>query len=524
MDIANTLRSYDGKRVAPFRAVAEAAQGMPGQAIPELLDLAASEEPELQVGATWVIKCLAERGVVLRGPQTGVLLQLLGRRIAPDATLHVLQTLPFIEVAATDEPALKRVGCLLEEGAGMVKSNKRPGRSRTGLAAHGLLAVAIAGLAAACGGDADRRVTAQVDTIGGVVVVRNGTGQWRASEQWQVVEDFKVGGAEWGENPEQELSYSTNTSVTLGPSGQIFVLEYSTNRVTVFSGEGGFVRTFGRAGEGPGEFRGPVAMGWDGMDRLWVAEGLSGRYHVFDATGAFQKTVPRAINALRSLQHPLVWEAAGTLVEESGDDEAVLYLRMDTLGNLVDTAAAIPTPEYPRALRDVRISRGWESLRFVSRHYIPLPRWSLAPDGTTWSAVSGQLRLAQTAQGGDTIRIVETSHRPAEFDDADRAVIAEGLREGGISRDDIELVRPVVGAIHVMDDGHILVGIVEKVGEASSTFDVFDPEGFFLGTVDLGFRMHSRNIPAIVGDTIVAVTPDDLDRPYLVRATIQRSR
>jgi len=51
---------------------------------------------------------------------------------------------------------------------------------------------------------------------------------------------------------------------------------------------------------------------------------------------------------------------------------------------------------------------------------------------------------------------------------------------------------------------------------------VFDPEGFFLSTVDLGFRLHSRNIPAIVGDTIIAVTPGDLDLPYLARATIRR--
>ena len=108
MDIASTLRSYDGKRVAPFRAVAEAVQGMPGHAVPRLLDLAASEEAELQAGATWVIKYLAERGVVLRGPQAGALLQLLNRRIAPHATLHVLQTLPFVEVARADEPALKR--------------------------------------------------------------------------------------------------------------------------------------------------------------------------------------------------------------------------------------------------------------------------------------------------------------------------------------------------------------------------------------------------------------------------------
>ena len=257
------------------------------------------------------------------------------------------------------------------------------------------------------------------------------------------------------------------------------------------------------------------------MGRGWTG----GRYQVFDSIGTYQKSVPRPVHYLARIQHPLVWEPAGTLVEEgASDDGVVVYLRVDTLGHLVDTAAAIPKLELPPALRNVRIISTWESMRFVNAHYIPLQRWSLAPDGTTWLAVSGQLRLVQTTPRGDTIRIVETSHRPAEFDDADRAVIAEGLKEAGISRDDIELVRPVVDAIHVMDDGHILVGIVEKVGEATSTFDVFDPEGIFLGTLDPGFVIPGRNIPAIVGDTIIAVTPGDLDLPYLVRATIKRPR
>jgi len=75
-----------------------------------------------------------------------------------------------------------------------------------------------------------------------------------------------------------------------------------------------------------------------------------------------------------------------------------------------------------------------------------------------------------------------------------------------------------------MDDGHILVAIVEEVGEIPSTFDVFDPEGLFLGTIDLGFGISRRNLPALVGDTIIAVVPGALDMPYLVRATIRRAR
>lgn len=107
MDIAATLRLYDGKRVAPFRAVAEAVRDAPDSALGQLLDLAASDEMELHVGATWVLRHLAERGTVPRGPQVQKLLRLLRQPLAPDALLHVLQTLPHLEIEATSQGALK---------------------------------------------------------------------------------------------------------------------------------------------------------------------------------------------------------------------------------------------------------------------------------------------------------------------------------------------------------------------------------------------------------------------------------
>ena len=98
MDIASTLRRYDGKRVTPFREVLDAIRDAPENAVGELLDLAASDEMALQVGATWVLRHLAEHGTALHGPQAEKLLRLLSRPLAPDALLHVLQALPHIEV------------------------------------------------------------------------------------------------------------------------------------------------------------------------------------------------------------------------------------------------------------------------------------------------------------------------------------------------------------------------------------------------------------------------------------------
>ena len=109
MDIAGMLRSYDGKRVAPFRAVAEAVRDTPERAVPQLLDLAASDEAALQVGATWVIKWLAERGDAPRGESTARVIDLLDHMEEPDGLLHLLQILPHMELRADRIVALNRI-------------------------------------------------------------------------------------------------------------------------------------------------------------------------------------------------------------------------------------------------------------------------------------------------------------------------------------------------------------------------------------------------------------------------------
>jgi len=123
MDIAQTLRSYDGKRVAPFRAVAAAVRDTPGEAIPQLLDLAGSGEPALQVGATWVVKHLAERGSPPGGRLARRAIDLLGRVRESDAILHLLQTLPYLEIPAGRQEELRRVlGRLTGSGHAFVRA------------------------------------------------------------------------------------------------------------------------------------------------------------------------------------------------------------------------------------------------------------------------------------------------------------------------------------------------------------------------------------------------------------------
>ncbi len=50
--------------------------------------------------------------------------------------------------------------------------------------------------------------------------------------------------------------------------------------------------------------------------------------------------------------------------------------------------------------------------------------------------------------------------------------------------------------------------------------DVFDPNGRFLGTVELPFRLADYPDPIVRRDYMIAVVEDELEVPYVVRARI----
>ncbi len=82
-----------------------------------------------------------------------------------------------------------------------------------------------------------------------------------------------------------ELVFGTAVQVRVGPDGLLYTTESESPAIRVLTPEGEPVRTIGRAGEGPGEFRfRPAHLAWRG-DSLGVLDGE--RLNWFDAEGAF---------------------------------------------------------------------------------------------------------------------------------------------------------------------------------------------------------------------------------------------
>jgi DNA-binding beta-propeller fold protein YncE len=95
-------------------------------------------------------------------------------------------------------------------------------------------------------------------------------------------------------NPPDALTDPTDV-VTDPTNGDVYVAESHTNvgdpnlvaRISVFSKDGKFLRTIGKTGTGPGEFRTPHALEFDSQRRLIVADRHNHRVQILTKDGKF---------------------------------------------------------------------------------------------------------------------------------------------------------------------------------------------------------------------------------------------
>ena len=91
-----------------------------------------------------------------------------------------------------------------------------------------------------------------------------------------------------GDGPD---TFNQPSAVAIAPNGSIFVADghgaNGNERIVKFSGDGKFIKAWGKKGTGPGEFGGLHALAFDTKGRLFVADRDLSRIEIFDQEGTF---------------------------------------------------------------------------------------------------------------------------------------------------------------------------------------------------------------------------------------------
>ena len=386
-------------------------------------------------------------------------------------------------------------------------------------------------LALACGGDvaSESMASVTVDTLpNGTIHVRNdGTG-WSAEDAWRPVEVTRIGAVD-ADDP-YLFSAAWSLSLALDFRGRLYVADLQLAEVRLFDADGAFLRTVATRGEGPGEVSQPVAIAVGPDDELWVVDPRNRRYSVFDSAGSFVTSHARDVGSFGLYKQAGFGEGGSRWYEEitvstGGPRESRHALLRQPIGDegLADPDTFVIAPDFDVGSGTFFIDYGDGSAAARPIPYAPELRFAFAGDGSVWSGTGETYRLVQRAFGGDTLRVVEMPDADAPVD---RALVDTSMAWlddlPGNVRDQVDPARipavaPEFDGIRVDDRGDVWVSLGWRpVGQPSDSarFDVFAPDGRYRGRVTLPF--DPRPWPVVRGDRIAGVVTDELDVPQIV--------
>lgn len=343
----------------------------------------------------------------------------------------------------------------------------------------------------------------------------------------------------WDGGPDALTSVA---DLVAGPSGELFVLLPQEHRVKVFDSAGGFVRSIGREGEGPGELQRPVALGFV-EDTLWVQDAGPRKLVLYSPTGellgdrpypvvetpdervsvAFAQPLPGG-GSVFVTSPPVRSELAGT-------DHPFPVLVRPAGGGAPDTVAYRNLAHGSRAMLTNRSGGEIVSMVVITQVFSDRTLWAPLADGTGLvladrpvpvEAASAAFRLTRVTSTGDTTFSVEMPYEPVPVPEAHVDSVLETMSGGPMSEAELREVLyfpetyPPVSRLVAGTDGTVWVAREERPGRPL-LWEVYAPDGSPLARLRTppGLTVHQADRTQLRG-----TVTDELDVPYVVRYAV----
>jgi 6-bladed beta-propeller len=343
-----------------------------------------------------------------------------------------------------------------------------------------------------------------VDTLasGRIIVTNPDQSGWPPGGRLTLVERFRLGALDSG-GPDM---FGEIRDVELGPDGALFVLDAQASEIRVFDEGGRYLRTIGRAGEGPGELNRPAGMAVDSRGTLWVMNWQNARYSGFDPTTGELRREVRRIAAFASFPWPGAFDRTDRLVDVALDANGTpAIIRLDTAFVPTDTMGLPEVrPEHRVAFR-----RGGRMMMSMLDPFAPQPSWAPAPDGGIVLGEGREYLLHRINFDGDTVMSMALQRVPIRVTAAERdsalaafqanAEFAEGATPDRRPR--ANSTKPAHGSIFIDDEDHTWVR-AEVRGQWG--WDLMDSRGRYLGRIPVPLPEGAR-LATVRGGRLVLV-------------------
>ncbi len=411
---------------------------------------------------------------------------------------------------------------------------------------HALLLAATTALLPACGIDAgyyDARPSTIVETFGDTTLVRTLSGSvWGAEAS--LVPEVSIGELE---GPEEYL-FGRIRSIAVNDDGTVYVLDQQAQHVRVFDSLGIYLETLGRRGKAPGEFSRAEAIALLPDGRLIVRDPGNQRVMVFGLGP--EEMAEWRYNASVYTSSPLYTDANGRTFLLAGDQSRVEDLVMHIIvlapdGTHLDT---LPEPASDYVPPFVKAEASGISMSY-GVPFAPRFLWTIHPSGQFLTGLSYDYRI-DLARDNGLLRI-ERSYDPVRAMDAERTFqrertvgrIRRSLPDWDWDGPTIPSYKPFFQELLAGRDGRIWVrlsaegrpvdnedydpddpGSFPVTWAEETRYDVFEPDGTYLGVVVAPDGFSRFPAPIFDGDYVWAVAADGQGVERVVRYRIHIGR
>jgi hypothetical protein len=298
------------------------------------------------------------------------------------------------------------------------------------------------------------------ETVDGVEIVRNPKVPMYPQGALELREELTIGKAEGAE----EYMFAQLRWLDVDDQGAIFALDMRKTLVSVFSETGKYLRSFGRRGQGPGEFQTPFFISLAPSGQVLVGE--MSRLSFFDHSGTFLMSRDNSVEPLAFVKFLDGGAAVGTrmILDEKNPRYEFVLCGSDLKSKAILSSSSMPNPSGKFSLFR-SVIRG----DVLGGHEIVL---GSGEDG---------YRLSVFDATGRLVRKIENEYNPVPVTDLD---IERQMKQHGFqSRDEITYPHdlPPILWVYADRDGRVYVSTWQRdPGSGVSLFNIFDPEGRYL--------------------------------------------
>lgn len=363
-----------------------------------------------------------------------------------------------------------------------------------------------------------------------------------------------------------EYLFGDVSEIAVDRDGSIYVFDRQVPALRKYDASGKFVETFGRRGQGPGEYRnaGGLALLRDGRVLLW--DGANWRFNVYAPDGAVLPAWPTPSGTgggMVGTSRALMVDTSGRVVylnrtlfsfgeRGRGSDSRRVWIRYRDDGTAIDTTEAPALPGAAQAL--TAVSPDGRASTSTGVPFAPQLKHAMSPLGYLVSGLPNRYAFELHSVPGAVVSVRRNVRQVPvtrqERDSARDDVVARMRRTNPAwswNGPDIPRDKPAYEALYVGSDGRIWVALVaeQRVGGGASMgiggggagaprgaprpesttpqprrpalYDVYEPDGTYLGQVRVpaGFASFVRR-----GDQVWGVELDEDDVPRVARYRI----